>query len=61
MKKLLKNEICGSMNNARDSHVTENWLKSQKFRLKKKKKKAETQTCVWKARLTYGAQFISSL
>ena len=38
MKKLLKSEICGSMNNARDPHMTENWLKSQTFRLKKKKR-----------------------
>ena len=38
MKKLLKSEICGSMNNARDPHMAENWLKSQTFRLKKKKK-----------------------
>ena len=60
MKKLLKNKIYGSVNSARDLHVTENWLKSKKFRLKKKKK-AATQTCVWEARLTYGAQFISSL
>ena len=60
MKKLLKSEICESMNSAQDPHVTENWLKSQKFLLKKKKG-AETQTCVWEARLTYGAQFISSL
>ena len=43
MKKLLKSEICGSVNSARDPHVTENWLKSQTFRLKKKKTKTETQ------------------
>ena len=39
MKKLLKSEICGFVNSARDLHVAENWLKSQTFRLKKKKKK----------------------
>ena len=44
MKKLLKSEICGSMNSARDSHVAENWLKSQTFRLKKKKKKKKGET-----------------
>ena len=38
MKKLLKSEICGSVNNIRDAHVAENWLKGQTFRLKKKKK-----------------------
>ena len=38
MKKLLKSEICGYMNNARDPHMAENWLKSQTFRLNKKKK-----------------------
>ena len=49
MKKLLKSEICGSVNSARDSHMVENWLKSQTFWLKKKKKEGETQTCVWEA------------
>ena len=48
MKKLLKNEICGSVNSTQDPHVAENQLKSQAFRLKKKKKikkrNAETQT-----------------
>ena len=39
MKKLLKSEICGSVNRAWNPHVAENWLKSQTFRLKKKKKK----------------------
>ena len=39
MKKLLKSEICGSVNSARDPHVAENWLKSQIFRLKKKGRK----------------------
>ena len=39
MKKLLKSEIYGSMNSARDSHMVENWLKSQTFWLKKKKKR----------------------
>ena len=48
MKKLLKSEICGSVNSARDSHMGENWLKSQTFWLKKKKE-GETQTCVWEA------------
>ena len=38
MKKLLKSEIRESVNSARDSHVAENWLKSQTFRLKKKKR-----------------------
>ena len=47
MKKLLKSEIYGSVNSAWDPHVAENWLKSQTFLLKKKKKKAKTQTCVW--------------
>ena len=37
MKKLLKNEICGSGNSVQDPYVAENWLKSQTFRLKKKK------------------------
>ena len=37
MKKLLKSIICGSVNSARDPRVAENWLKSQTFRLKKKK------------------------
>ena len=40
MKKLLKNEICGSMNSAR-IHCSR--LKSQQVRLKKKKKFAETR------------------
>ena len=40
MKKLLKSEICGSMNSARDPHVAENWLKSQTFQLKKKGRNA---------------------
>ena len=39
MKKLLKSEICGSVNRAWDPHVAENWLKSQTFRLKKKHKR----------------------
>ena len=39
MKKLLKSEICGSMNSARNPHIAENWLKSQTFRLKKKRQK----------------------
>ena len=39
MKKLLKSEICGSVNSALDLHVAENWLKSQTFRFKKKKKR----------------------
>ena len=38
MKKLLKIEICGSVNSAQNPHVAKNWLKSQTFRLKKKKK-----------------------
>ena len=50
MKKLLKSEICRSGNSAWDPHVAENWLKGQTFRLKKKK--AETQTCVWEAQNT---------
>ena len=37
MKKLLKSEICESVNSVWDPHVAENWLKSQTFRLKKKK------------------------
>ena len=47
MKKLLKSEICGSVNSTQNPHVAENQLKSQAFRLKKKKKKkrnTETQT-----------------
>ena len=39
MKKLLKSEICGSVNSAQDPYVIENLLKSQTFLLKKKKKK----------------------
>ena len=58
MKKLLKSEICGSVNNAQHALFTE---KVKHFGSPKKKKKAETQMCVWEARLTYGAQFISSL
>ena len=38
MKKLLKSKICGSVNSAQDPHVAENWLKSQTFQLKKKRK-----------------------
>ena len=41
MKKLLKSEICGSVNSARNPYVAENGLKSQNFQLKKKKKKAK--------------------
>ena len=41
MKKLLKSKICGSLNNTRDPHVAENWLKSQTFWLKKKKKQRQ--------------------
>ena len=37
MKKLLKSEICESVNSVWDPHVAENWLKSQTFRQKKKK------------------------
>ena len=44
MKKLLKSEICGSVNITRDAHVAENWLKGQTFRLKKKKKKVEMRS-----------------
>ena len=36
MKKLLKSEICGSVNSAWNPHVAENLLKSQTFQLKKK-------------------------
>ena len=43
MKKLLKSEICGSMNSARDQHVAENWLKSQTFQLKKKGRNANVR------------------
>ena len=43
MKKLLKSEICGTVNNIRDPHVAENWLKSQNFRLKKEKKKKKKE------------------
>ena len=31
MKNLLKNEVCGSINSARDPQTDENWLKSQKY------------------------------
>ena len=55
MKKLLKNEICGFVNSARDSYVVENWLKSQTFRLKKKR--GEMQTCVWEARFALLSTF----
>ena len=41
MKNLMKSEICGSVNNARDPHVTENWLKSQKFQFKQQQKKRQ--------------------
>ena len=43
MKKLLKSEICGSMNSVRDPYVAENWLKSQTFRLKKKDRNANVR------------------
>ena len=44
MKKLLKSEICRSVNSALNPHMVVNGLKSQTFRLKKKKKKeGETQ------------------
>ena len=51
MKKLLKNEICGSINSTQDPQVAENQLKSQAFRLKKKKKKKGMQKRkrVWEA------------
>ena len=49
MKKLLKSEIRGSVNSTRDLHVTENWLKSQIFRLKKKKKRGQKRKRVWEA------------
>ena len=39
MKKLMKSEICESVNSAWDLHVAENWLKSQTFWQKKKKRK----------------------
>ena len=41
MKKLLKSEICRSVNSALNPHMVVNGLKSQTFRLKKKKKKRE--------------------
>ena len=47
MKNLLKSEIYWSVNSIQDPYVTENWLKSQTFRLKKKK--GRNQTCVWEA------------
>ena len=43
MKKLMKSEICESINSAWDPHVAKNWLKSQTFwqkNLKRKKKKS---------------------
>ena len=43
MKKLLKSEICGFVNSARDPYVVENWLKSQTFRLKKKGRNANVR------------------
>ena len=43
MKKLLKSEICGSMNSVRDPYVAENWLKSLTFRLKKKDRNANVR------------------
>ena len=60
MKKLLKSEICGSMNNARDPHMAENWLKSQTFRLKKKKK-GEMQTCIWDAQNVLPKRTLSAI
>ena len=47
MKKLLKSEIYWPVNSIQDPYVAENWLKSQTFRLKKKK--GRNQTCVWEA------------
>ena len=53
MKKLLKSEICGSVNSTQDPHVAENQLKSQAFRLKKKKKRKkkgmQKRKRVWEA------------
>ena len=49
MKKLLKSEICGSVNSTQDPHVAENQLKSQAFRLKKKKKGMQKRKRVWEA------------
>ena len=49
-KKVAENKIYGTVNSARDPHVAENLLKSQTFRIKKKKKRGERQTCVWEAR-----------
>ena len=46
MKKLLKSEICGSVNSARNPYVAENGLKSQNFQLKKKKRRNAN---VWQA------------
>ena len=47
MKKLLKSEICRSVNSALNPHMVVNGLKSQTFQLKKKQR----QKCkrVWKA------------
>ena len=38
MKKLLKSEIRESVNSTRNPHAVENWLKSQNFSAKKKKR-----------------------
>ena len=53
IKKLLKSEICRSVNSVRDPHVAENWWKNQTFLLKKKnKKQRQKRKRVWKAQNT---------
>ena len=40
---------CGSINSAQNPHVSENWLKNQTFRLKKKKLQRQKCKHVWEA------------
>ena len=51
MKKLLKNEICGSMNSAHLALFMEK-VKHFGSREKKKEKPTKTQMCVWEAQNT---------
>ena len=49
MKKLLKSEICGSVNSAHRALFTE----KVKFFSSKKKKKKKRKTCVWEAQTRF--------
>ena len=49
MKKLLKSEICGSVNSAHRALFTE----KVKYFSSKKKKKKKRKTCVWEAQTRF--------